>query len=249
MGILQRIFGKGRSGGERRGAGEFRPGNIYLLHLLAHCKPLDEETKRVIGMIPKVAKGLWTISEQESKAFIDLMDSEGGLTVSDSRSRLTLRATRCFFDLAVAVYSNEIVKFLERPYEGLGLYFGDALLWQGVGEGPGVIREEHIRGFDTHERRGIHKYILTSMIPHGDIKDSAAWMLGQELANIVSGGPNAFIAALVLGPSMLFRWEVRSLARTFLREEEPDVHEREEVVREAEKAKRDAQRIWRQRPW
>jgi len=97
------------------------------------------------------------------------------------------------FDFVLRAYCAEVFQFLDHDKEA-SLLLTDALLFQVSGQEVSAVKEGDILGGRSHKIRGIHKFFLIKQMkrsrsfnPQGDL---GSWLLGVEIARILSGaGP------------------------------------------------------------
>jgi hypothetical protein len=207
-----------------------RHGNEALDYLIDHYKPLDSKEELLVESLPIVGDLLYALSENVTSDLSSLGGKEADV---DTMNRLSLSV----FDLTLATYFNEVFDFLDHDKEVPSLLV-DALLFQATGFEATSVAEQDMINDDTYRARGIQKFLLERQIlsQSKSVQDAEGWLLGKEVACILSGGPDVSIVVAVSTPSLLLRYDARSIIRKILYNENPSKSERRKLETNFSKA-------------
>jgi hypothetical protein len=224
--ILSRFRGRtqksqpGQESSEGAKTSSLRSGNQALDYLTSHFQPFDAKLGSLVDNMPGLADTLLAYSKEAARFFPRLTDKQCSDQTIDQL---------CFsaFDLTLVTCFNEILEYLNRNIEMSSVYT-EALLFQATGFEPSSVDEQQERDDLTHNARGIQKYALERKLlkGHGIINDPEGWLLGTEVACILTGGPDFSIVVGAQNRASLLRYETRCAVRALLYREAPSASDR-----------------------
>jgi hypothetical protein len=142
------------------------------------------------------------------------------------------------FDFVLRAYCAEVFQFLDHDKEA-SLLLTDALLFQVSGQEVSAVKEGDILGGRSHKIRGIHKFFLIKQMkrsrsfnPQGDL---GSWLLGVEIARILSGGPDLSMELQIAARSPLVRYDASATVKLLLYNEQPSTIKRIKLEEDYEK--------------
>jgi hypothetical protein len=100
----------------------------------------------------------------------------------------------------------------------------DALLFQTLGREAGHVTEADLLNHETQNIRGIQKYLIQGQIlaKNTKIKDPKGWLLGKEIACILTGGPAISMVMPISIYSIITRNKAKAIIRSLLYNESID---------------------------
>ena len=202
-----------------------RPGNRALDYLLNNYPALDNKVKIHIDQLPILGDLLFEmVVKKNATDFCKMKDG--------SIPKKTLNdVSYAIFDLILTVYFDEIFNYLNHD-KGLSSLLVDALLFQTLGQEASEITETDMINYDSYKARGIQKYLLQKqrMSDNTKIKDPSGWLLGTEVARILTDGPDIAIVMPICIASIMIRNDAKACIRLVLYDEKPDEKKRDQLL-------------------
>lgn len=196
-----------------------RQGNQALDYLIEHYKPLNSKVKLLVDNLLLVGDCLYALAENLASDLSSLGENK---TDADTLTQLNLSV----LDLSLLTYFNEVFDFLNHDKEVSSILV-DALLFQATGFEATSVTEQDMIDDDTYKARGIQKFLLGRQILK--VNDPEGWLFGKEIAYILLGGPDISIVVSVATPSLLLRYDAKSIIRKILYNENPSKSERRKL--------------------
>lgn len=227
-----------------------RDGNEALDDLLANYQPMSAEVKFLVDSLPEFAERLFDLARGAAKNLHASLAPNAFSRTLRARSSIYARPRSKQGLLALSIFDLMLVTYFEE----ILIYCGDkeissllveALLYEATGFETSAPRDDDILLSETHETRGIYKYLLERQ-KKKHITDTAGWLFGKEVAAIERRRSIGTIVA-VSPFSHSIRRQAQWMIRFLLHGIEPSAEEREALDKMISDSYREKAEIFKQK--
>lgn len=201
-----------------------KPNNNSLKYLVDNFQNLSIDEKKVIDLIPYIVRSFERMVLNEASYFIKPF-------FRPFKKRRFTKLCDSFFDNLLVVSFQEFSDFLHHDNEKASLII-DSLLFQFNGTYPKSPKENDFIYRNTQNFRGISKYSINKKrLPSNKmISDSTSWLIGVEVATILTGDADIAIVISTSTVSNIASYDAKAILRQLFYNEKPDPAKREEFI-------------------